>query len=60
MNIKKKVMVCLGVTLIFGGSLSFHFLTNSGGVKESTDRNTTYIDHSPHNDMTDQDKKALS
>ncbi|KAF1677290.1 MULTISPECIES: phosphatase RapH inhibitor [Bacillus] len=59
MLIKKKVMMCLGVTLICGG-ISFPFLTNSGDVKESTDRNTTYIDHSPQNSMTDQEKKALS
>lgn len=43
MPIKKKVMMCLAVTLVFG-SMSFPFLTNSGGFKESTDRNTTYID----------------
>ncbi|MEC3617104.1 phosphatase RapH inhibitor PhrH [Bacillus stercoris] len=57
MPIKKKVMMCLAVTLVFG-SMSFSFLTNSGGVKESTDRNTTYIDHSPYK-LSDQ-KKALS
>lgn len=45
MPIKKKVMMCLAVTLVFG-SMSFPFLTNSGGFKETTDRNTTYIDHS--------------
>ncbi|NTU27366.1 phosphatase RapH inhibitor [Bacillus tequilensis] len=57
MLIKKKVMMGLAVTLLFG-SISFPFLTNSGGFKESTDRNTTYIDHSPHK-LSDQ-KKALS
>ncbi|MBY4605718.1 phosphatase RapH inhibitor [Bacillus rugosus] len=56
---KKKVMMCFAVTLVFG-SISFPFLTNSGGFKESTDRNTTYIDHSSHNSMIDQKKKALS
>ncbi|TYS21472.1 phosphatase RapH inhibitor [Bacillus subtilis] len=58
MLIKKKVLMCLGVTLICG-SISFPFLANSGGFKESTDRNTTYIDHSPYKPM-DQKKKALS
>ncbi|AMA51392.1 MULTISPECIES: hypothetical protein [Bacillus] len=58
MLIKKKVLMCLGVTLIFG-SISFPFLANSGGFKESTDRNTTYIDHSPYK-LMDQKKKALS
>ncbi|MGK9267579.1 phosphatase RapH inhibitor [Bacillus inaquosorum] len=58
MLIKKKVLMCLGVILICG-SISFPFLTKSGGFKESTDRNTTYIDHSPHF-MSDQEKKALS
>ncbi|AWM16049.1 hypothetical protein [Bacillus inaquosorum] len=58
MLIKKKVLMCLGVTLIFG-SISFSFLANSGGFKESTDRNTTYIDHSPYK-LMDQKKKALS
>ncbi|SPU01234.1 hypothetical protein [Bacillus tequilensis] len=57
MLIKKKVMMGLAVALLFG-SISFPFLTNSGGFKESTDRNTTYIDHSPHK-LSDQ-KKALS
>ncbi|KIU10525.1 phosphatase RapH inhibitor [Bacillus subtilis] len=56
MPIKKKVMMCLAVTLVFGTSMST--LTNSGGFKESTDRNTTYIDHSPYK-LSDQ-KKALS
>ncbi|MCY7920031.1 phosphatase RapH inhibitor [Bacillus vallismortis] len=59
MLIKKKVMMCLVVPLICG-SIAVPFLTQSGGFKESTDRNTTYIDHSPHHVMTDQDKKALS
>ncbi|MCY7949274.1 phosphatase RapH inhibitor [Bacillus inaquosorum] len=59
MLIKKKVLMCLTVTLVFG-SISFPFLANSGGFKESTDRNTTYIDHSPHHLMSDQEKKALS
>ncbi|KFI01792.1 phosphatase RapH inhibitor [Bacillus sp. BSC154] len=59
MPIKKKVMMCLAVTLVFG-SISFPFLTQSGGFKESTDRNTTYIDHSPYTLMSDQKKKALS
>ncbi|MCY8474635.1 phosphatase RapH inhibitor [Bacillus halotolerans] len=59
MLIKKKVMMCLAVPLIYG-SIAVPFLTQSGDFKESTDRNTTYIDHSSHNDMTDQDKKALS
>ncbi|MCG8398223.1 phosphatase RapH inhibitor [Bacillus atrophaeus] len=59
MLIKKKVMMCLAVTLICG-SISVPFLTKSGGFKESTDRNTTYIDPSLHNSMTDQLKKALS
>ncbi|MGF9982742.1 phosphatase RapH inhibitor [Bacillus subtilis] len=58
MPIKKKVMMCLAITLVFG-SMSFPFLTNSSGFKESTDRNTTYIDHSPYKFMSDQ-KKALS
>ncbi|ARV45152.1 phosphatase RapH inhibitor [Bacillus inaquosorum] len=58
MLIKKKVLMCLGVTLICG-SISFPFLANSGGFKESTDRNTTYIDHSPYK-LMDQKKKALS
>ncbi|MDF4200326.1 phosphatase RapH inhibitor [Bacillus subtilis] len=57
MPIKKKVMMCLAVTLVLG-SLSFPTLTNSGGIKESTDRNTTFIDHSPYK-LSDQ-KKALS
>ncbi|QIW78977.1 phosphatase RapH inhibitor [Bacillus tequilensis] len=57
MLIKKKVMMGLAVALLFG-SISFPFLTNFGGFKESTDRNTTYIDHSPHK-LSDQ-KKALS
>ncbi|ADV95671.1 MULTISPECIES: phosphatase RapH inhibitor PhrH [Bacillus] len=57
MPIKKKVMMCLAVTLVFG-SMSFPTLTNSGGFKESTDRNTTFIDHSPYK-LSDQ-KKALS
>ncbi|WP_339175940.1 MULTISPECIES: phosphatase RapH inhibitor PhrH [Bacillus] len=57
MPIKKKVMMCLAVTLVLG-SMSFPFLTNSGGFKESTDRNTTYVDHSPYK-LSDQ-KKALS
>ncbi|CAF1769693.1 MULTISPECIES: phosphatase RapH inhibitor PhrH [Bacillus] len=55
MPIKKKVMMCLAVTLVFG-SMSFPTLTNSGGFKESTDRNTTFID--PYK-LSDQ-KKALS
>ncbi|MCY9185012.1 phosphatase RapH inhibitor [Bacillus halotolerans] len=59
MLIKKKVMMCLAVPLICG-SIAVPFLTQSGDFKESTDRNTTYIDHSPHNVMTDPDKKALS
>ncbi|WP_276736577.1 phosphatase RapH inhibitor [Bacillus sp. (in: firmicutes)] len=59
MLIKKKVMMFFAVTLIFGG-ISFPFLTNSGGFKESTDRNTTYTDHSPHNAIIVQEKKALS
>ncbi|MFP7233575.1 phosphatase RapH inhibitor [Bacillus subtilis] len=59
MLIKKKVMMCLAVTLVFG-SISFLFLTKSGGFKESTDRNTTYLDHSSHHLMSDQEKKALS
>ncbi|MCY7761837.1 phosphatase RapH inhibitor [Bacillus spizizenii] len=59
MLIKKKMMMCLAVTLVFG-SISFPFLTQSDGFKESTDRNTTYIDHSPYNLMSDQKKKALS
>ncbi|MED4648453.1 phosphatase RapH inhibitor [Bacillus inaquosorum] len=58
MLIKKKVMMCLAVILICG-SISFPFLANSGGFKESTDRNTTYIDHSPYK-LMDQEKKALS
>ncbi|AMR48103.1 phosphatase RapH inhibitor PhrH [Bacillus subtilis] len=57
MPIKKKVMMCLAVTLVLG-SMSFPTLTNSGGFKESTDRNTTYVDHSPYK-LSDQ-KKALS
>ncbi|MFA3942953.1 phosphatase RapH inhibitor PhrH [Bacillus subtilis] len=57
MPIKKKVMMCLAVTLVFG-SMSFPFLTNSGGFKETTDRNTTYIDHSPY--KLSFQKKALS
>lgn len=59
MPIKKKVMMCLAVTLVFG-NISFPFLTQSGGFKESTDRNTTHLDHSPYNLMSDQKKKALS
>ncbi|MCY9374963.1 phosphatase RapH inhibitor [Bacillus sp. T17B1] len=59
MFIKKKVMMCLAVTLVFG-SISFPFLTQSGGFKESTDRNTTHLDHSPYNLMSNQKKKALS
>ncbi|MEC1738421.1 phosphatase RapH inhibitor [Bacillus mojavensis] len=59
MLIKKKVMMCLAVPLICG-SIAVPFLTQSGGFKESTDRNTTYIDHSPHNSTTQQEKKALS
>ncbi|MDM5300779.1 phosphatase RapH inhibitor [Bacillus subtilis] len=59
MLIKKKVMMCLAVTLICG-SISVPFLTKSGDFKESTDRNTTYIDHSPQNSISDQEKKALS
>ncbi|MCI3985357.1 phosphatase RapH inhibitor [Bacillus vallismortis] len=58
MLIKKKVMMCLAVTLICGSS-SFPFLTNSGDFKESTDRNTTSIDHAPHL-ISDQKEKALS
>lgn len=58
MLIKKKVLMCLAVTLVFG-SISFPFLAKSGGFKESTDRNTTYIDHSPYK-LMDQKKKALS
>lgn len=57
MPIKKKVMMSLAVTLVLG-SMSFPFLANSGGFKESTDRNTTYVDHSPYK-LSDQ-KKALS
>ncbi|MEG7283632.1 phosphatase RapH inhibitor [Bacillus sp. 0909A] len=59
MLIKKKVMICLAVPLICG-SIAVPFLTQSGGFKESTDRNTTYIDHSPHNSTIHQEKKALS
>lgn len=58
MFIKKKMMMCFVVILVFG-SILFFFLIQFDGFKELIDRNMMYIDYFFYNFMSDQ-KKVFS